>query len=259
MKLSFLNQNKPLITCMIRDNTPNKCIGSIKNAIYDGADAFGLHLSCLEKQYHNEENYKLIFSKMGQRPVYLTNYRSGIFSEEHDRINLNELLDALKAGGTICDVMADSFKPSPMEITYDTEAIKKQMAYIDEVHAIGKEVLMSSHVLKFLPTEKVLDIAFEHKKRGADISKIVVWSDNEDEEMQNIITTHELKKQLDIPFLFLSCGSHYKIHRIITPMLGGCMALCVQQHTESSAKYKPVLRAVKALYDNADYRPDIII
>lgn len=37
------------------------------------------------------------------------------------------------------------------------------------------------------------------------------------------------------------------------------MHLCVQQHEAASAKYKPVLRAAKQIFDCADYMPDIIV
>ena len=38
---------------------------------------------------------------------------------------------------------------------------------------MGKEVLMSSHINKFSSKEEVFKVVNEHKKRGADISKIV--------------------------------------------------------------------------------------
>ncbi len=255
---TFAKQDKPLLTCMVRDTTPDGCIATIRNAIYDGADAFGLHLSCLGNQYHNEDSYKIIFAKMGQRPVYLTNYRGGESAEKTDEQRMEELLVALKAGGTVCDVMGDTFDPSSMELTENIDAINKQMQFIDEVHKIGKEALISSHIMKFLTTEEVLKIALEHQRRGADISKIVVTANNE-EEMQNLYTTYALKKELQIPFLFLSCGTHYKIHRNVGHMLGNCMTLCMQQHTADSAKFKPVLRAMKQVYDYADYLPDILL
>ena len=79
----------------------------------------------------------------------------------------------------------------------------------------------------------------------------------EEEELENINTLHLLKKELGIPFLFLSCGTHYKLQRLVGPMMGGCMHLCVQQHEETSAKCKPVLRAAKQVMDYADYLPDV--
>ena len=259
MKPSFLNQNKPLLTNMVRDDNPDMCIATVKNAIYDGADAFGLHLSCLKPEYRNADSYSRIFAAMGQRPVYLTNYRGGTNENLSDEKCMEVLVEALEAGGTLCDIMGDAFDRSPMELTRNPQAIAKQMELIDRVHALGKEVLMSSHVLQFLPAEQVLEIAMTHQERGADIAKIVTAAYSEEEELENLATTHCLKKELKIPLLFLSCGTHYKLHRLMGPMLGGCMQLCVQQHDANSAKFKPVLRAYKQVFDNADYLPDIIV
>ena len=48
-------------------------------------------------------------------------------------------------------------------------AIDKQMRLIDKIHQMGKEALMSSHVLKFASAATVLEIAYEQQRRGADI------------------------------------------------------------------------------------------
>ena len=174
MKLSFLNQNKPLLTNMVRDETTGKCIAAVKNAIYDEADAFGLHLSCLKPEYRNAESYKRIFAAMGQRPVYLTSYRGQSNENLSDESCMEVAVEALEAGGTLCDIMGDAFDRSPMELTHDRQAIAKQKELIDRVHCLEKEVLMSSHVLRFLPAEQVLEIALAHQERGADITKSIV-------------------------------------------------------------------------------------
>ena len=156
-------------------------------------------------------------------------------------------------GATLIDVLGDLYCPTKYEITTDPVAIEKQKALIDEIHARGCEVLMSSHVLEFRSGEEVLAIAREHQARGADISKIVTFANTEEEELENLKTTALLRRELDIPFLFLSGGTHCKLHRTIGPMLGSCMWLTVQQHDECSAKFQPVCRAVRDIASNLDY------
>ena len=75
-------------------------------------------------------------------------------------------MELADCGATLCDVMGDYFDPCEGELTMNEEAVKKQMALIDALHARGAEVLMSSHVLKFTPAERVLEIAREHERRG---------------------------------------------------------------------------------------------
>ena len=80
-------------------------------------------------------------------------------------------MELAQSGATLVDIMGDLFCRHPEELTEDTEAIEKQMKLIQEIHAAGAEVLMSSHILKFTPAERVLEVALEQKRRGADILK----------------------------------------------------------------------------------------
>ena len=65
------------------------------------------------------------------------------------------------------------------------------------------------------------------------------------------------KKELKIPFLFLSSGTHSKIHRMIGPQLGCVTYLTVREHDRAAVPTQPTIRAAKAVRDNLDYLPDI--
>ena len=259
MKPSFLNHTKPLVTSMIQADDPNRCIAMIKNSIYDGADAFGIQLCRIKKEYKTEQHLTSMFASTAQRPIYITNYRYGYNQGATDEECMDGLVDGLKFGATLGDIVGDTFDRSALEITGNRTAINKQKSLIDKIHNMGKEVLISSHTGQFLPWEKVLEIAYQHQQRGADISKIVTAANSEEEEMENLRITTLLKKELKIPFLFLSGGTHYKIHRMVGPMLGCVAYLCVHQHDELSTKSQPILKSVRAVLDNTDYLPDICI
>jgi 3-dehydroquinate dehydratase type I len=169
---------------------------------------------------------------------------------------MNGLLEGLKLGGTLGDIMGDTFDRSPNELAKNPTAIDKQKKLIDEIHNMGKSVLMSSHLYRYAEAEEVLDIAYEHQKRGADIAKIVTVANSEAEEAENIRITSLLKKELKIPFLFLSGGTHYKVHRLVSPMLGSCMSLCVWQYDELATRSQPPLKFVRFVTDNMDYTLD---
>ena len=87
----------------------------------------------------------------------------------------------------------------------DPAAIEKQKKLIETIHEKGAKVLMSSHVFTFTPAERVLEIALEHQRRGADICKIVTGADTMEEQIENLRIIRLLKHVLTIPFLFL-CG-----------------------------------------------------
>jgi len=146
--------------------------------------------------------------------------------------------------------MGDYYDIQPDELAVDEEAIKKQMELIDKLHKKGAEVLMSSHVRKFIPAERVLEIAFEHQRRGADICKIVVGAENMEQQIENIRIANLLKEKLDIPFLFLSVGKYSGILRRIGGELGCCMYLCVYEQDELSIKNQPLVKNIKAIRDN---------
>lgn len=255
MKPTFLNQSRPLITCMIQATNPTDAISMIRNAAFDGCDAYGLQVCRLAPEYQTKETLRKIMKPMGAKPCYVTNYRHGYNAGKTDDELAAGLLFLQQCGGNLMDVMGDLFCPDPMELTMDEAAIEKQMQLIDTIHARGGEVLMSSHVLRFIPAEEVLRIAKEQERRGADIIKIVTGASTEEEELENLRITTLLRKELKKPFLFLS-GGRSKLHRTIGPMLGCCMWLTVQQHDALSTKGQPVCRAIRAIADNFDYLPE---
>lgn len=258
MKLSFLNNPNPHFVAMIQKDNPDEAINIVRNSIYDGATAFGLQVESMRPEFQNVQSVRSIMTHMGERPVYLTNYRYNHNAGKSDETLAEELCEYAKGGATLVDVMGDMFCPSKDEIALDATAIDKQKALIERIHQNGGEVLMSSHTMRFMTGEEVLELTLRQKERGADIAKIVTAANSEEEELENLKTTQLLKKELSIPFLFLSGGSHYKKHRMLGPIFGCTMYLCVQDHYCGSTKTQPILRAVRTVYDNFDYKPDRI-
>ena len=123
------------------------------------------------------------------------------------------------------------------------------MKLIDALHQKGAEVLISSHVLKYIPAERVLEIALEHQRRGADISKIVTGADTIEQQIENLKIVNLLKENLKIPFLFLSGGECHILRRI-GGELGCCMYLCVYEYDELATPSQPLLKNAKAIRDN---------
>ena len=109
-------------------------------------------------------------------------------------------------------------------------------------------MLMSSHILKFTPAERVLEIALEHQRRGADICKIVTGAETTAQQIENLRIINLLKENLKIPFLFLS-GGECRVLRRIGGALGCCMYLCVHEYDEYATKSQPLLRDVKSIRD----------
>ena len=247
---TFLSYEKPLLTCMVQADNPDRIKELIDLSLPEGAEAFGMQFCQLKKEYRNKKTYRELFEYASPMPVYVTNYRNRISNvEKSDDVLAAELVELAECGATLCDVMGDYFDHCEGELTMNEEAVKKQMKLIDELHKRGAEVLMSSHVLKFTPAERVLQIALEHQRRGADICKIVTGAENTDQQIENLRIIALLKEKLDIPFLFLSGGECHLLRRI-GGELGSCMYLCVHEHDELATSVQPLLRNVKAIRDN---------
>lgn len=245
-KPTFLIYEKPLLTCMVQANTPERIKELIDASLPEGAEAIGMQFCQLKVEYRNEKTYRELFAYT-DLPIYVTNYRNHISNiGKSDDVLAAELVELAECGATLCDVMGDYFDACEGELTMNKDAIKKQIHLIDELHGRGAEVLMSSHVLKFTPAERVLEIALEHERRGADICKIVTGAENTEQQIENLRIINLLKENLKIPFLFLA-GGECRILRRIGGSLGCCMYLCVHEYDELATKSQPLLRDMKIL------------
>lgn len=248
-KATFLTYDKPLLTAMVQEKTPEDAICVIMDSLYDGADAFGIQLCNLLPEYRDEETLRKIFSYCEGKPIYITSYRGHQSKGMTDDECMDLLLMGLRAGATLCDVMGDTFHPETDQLTFDPEAVEKQKALINKIHEMGGEVLISTHTSRYFTEEEVLTYARAQIERGADVVKIVSKANSEEEQMAALQIIHRLKKELDKPFLFLVGGSHTRLVRQIGPALGVCMYLCVQRYFPVTAKAQPQLRATKAIRD----------
>ncbi len=248
MKRSFLNSDRAIITVMVQAKTPDRIKELMDKSLPEGAEAFGMQFEQLLPEFRNKETYRKLFSYT-DKPVYVTNYRNGRNEGKSDDVLADELLELAESGATLCDVVGDLFCKSPYELATDADAVKKQMELIDKLHKKGAEVLMSSHVFKFTPAEKVLEIALEHQKRGADIAKIVTGAETMEQQLENLKIINLLKEKLSIPFLFLCCGECHILRRI-GGEIGCSMYLTVYEYDELATPVQPLLKNVKAIRDN---------
>ena len=249
MKATFLQYQKPLLCCMIPDTTPDSAISSIINAHYDGADAFGIQLESWKPEYLNEETMRRVFKACLGKPIYVTSYRLHSNAGKTDDECAEVLFTAIRAGATMVDVMADTYDPQPYEMTHNPEAVAKQKALIERFHAAGAEVLMSSHTHTHLSEDEAVEYAKAQKERGADVCKIVNFSNTPDEEQENIRAILRIKKEVGGKFLFLATGEYCHTIRQIGTSLGVCMWLCVQK----AVREQPQLRAMKQVQDSLFY------
>ena len=250
MRPSFLNHDKPLLCAMIQCATPDECCEKIRLSLNAGAEAIAIQLDRLQRDLRTPAHLKQIFSACDGKPIYVTSYRSGENIGMTDDECVELLLLALECGATLFDIMGDLYAhPAPYELTFDEEAIKKQMALIDKIHRAGGEVLMSCHTGKSLTLEENLMIAREQARRGADVIKIVNTAKSADDIPVYINAIQKIVRETGKKLLFLASGKA-EIIRYIGPSFGVCMYLTVIYHSELDTAEQPKLRCARAIRDN---------
>jgi 3-dehydroquinate dehydratase len=246
---------RPKTLTIAHDRTIEGCIGTFRNAEYEGTDAFGVMINTLDLGERSEDKLRSLFNYAGDKPVLAMNYRDQrpdlppITDEEI----VESLITSVRAGADMVDLMGDLFDPNPIELTRDPAAIDKQKALVDRIQGMGAKVLASSHTWKFMTTEETVEHFHALKSIGADMVKIAMCA-NSDEEADSVFhTTISLRSALDIPYIYICMGQYGKRHRMMAPMLGAEYALCVQQYTADSHREQVLLRSARAVYSNVDW------
>ena len=249
MQKSFLHREKPPAVLLFSAETEKNAIETIRKAVEQGAEGFCIQTEVLHPEYRNRSTYERLIRAAGDLPVYVTNYRYFSNIGLSDEAIAQGLLEMAESGAALCDIQGDLFRPSPGEITTEAEAVERQCKLVEQLHARGAEVLMSSHVYRFTEAERVLEIAECQQARGVDVVKIVTGAENQDQQLENLRITHLLKERLSVPYLFLS-GGCCDLHRQVGPMLGCCMYLCSMDDSGENPPEQPMLRKVKRIRDN---------
>jgi len=253
MRPSFLRLQAPYLAAIVAEATPEQTIASILNGEHAGAEAFAVDLSLWERGALTREVLARVFHCTG-RPTMPLCYRSRHLSAEEmdDGARAELMLLTIDAGAAACDIMGDMYAPAPRERTRDERAIGKQKRLIERMHAKGAEVLMSSHAQnEFIPAEDVLEHLLDFRSRGADIAKIVVRADDEEELLEAFRTTVLLKRELKAPFVHLCSGKYGRLQRYVAPMLGAQLTFGVCGYSEHGVQ--PVVGAARHVLDELNW------
>ena len=200
----FEKDDRPLICTTVKGDDADQFIGRMKELREQGTDAFLLRLEYLLPENRTEDIFRKIISAADGMPVYATDYRRfDKYTDEDDDCKAKALLAAARAGADLLDVPGNMFTNEEFELTQDPAAVEQQRKLIDAIHALGKKVLMSTHVDQYLPREEVFSIAEAQQARGADVLKIVTRSDSAKELTENLEMTRVLSEKMDAAILFL--------------------------------------------------------
>ena len=264
-KISGLDS--PIIAGVVRERTVKGAIAEIKNCMYDGAGMIDLHMSCIENL--TLEALKEIVNSTSL-PVLALNYNRTYdwqdknFSEQE---RVDSFLLAVEAGAAGVDMQGYTFhepsrdgfcgedkysftKGNPKEVVTDDAIISKQTEFIEQIHSMGSEVLLSCHPGIPMNCRQVVELALFLEKRNPDIIKIVTSAINEDDLVESFKTMTQLKKEVKTPVSFHVNGKIGSLSRIVNPILGSKVIFCVDRFSESSTMEQLDLKTVKTVIDN---------
>ncbi len=256
-KRSFASLQRPIITCILCERTVEEAIATIKNGEFAGAHAFAIHLEALGSSNLTDENMHRI-AEATRHPIMFLHYRGSekwpcSFTDEE---RAEVLKRAIKCGASAIDITADMFCASPLEFTNDSDAVARQRRCIDEVHDMGGEVVMSSHIYEPRTCEQVLEHLKAVESRGADFAKIVTMANTEEEFVEAIRTTLALRKEMRIPFIHL-CGGKFALpHRYLSPSLGNALTFCVQRYSADFTTVQPPLQNMLGILERYNWHID---
>lgn len=268
MRKSFASLNAPVLAGVLRRHDPNELKADIRNFELHGATALDFHLSCLDEPYRNLDTFREIVS-FAKLPVLALNYRvhrdGQLDQTEEERVGL--MMDCFEAGAAGIDMQGYTFNRAadespvahdsrysftegdPFEIVTDDATIAKQVAVIDEVHAKGGEVLLSTHTRVPMHTEQLIDLVRFLKPRNPDILKIVTRADTAEQMVESFESMVALKKELDIPVHLHCVGPMGKLTRVVNPLLGGFLVFCNDGNHPECNFDQLDLQTMRLIYD----------
>ena len=253
MKRSFFNRTDCAIASLFNiDGDRAKNLENIRRSVAEGADAIAIQMMPLPLEMRTVDYYRELMDAAPELPFMFINYRSDCVHGNDDEARQKYLLDAVRAGAEVVDVMGDLFDPSCYELTLDRKAVQKQKDLIAQIHDLGGKVVMSSHMPHARTAEEILWHLREEESRGADLLKIVTRADTGDELAEAMRATAILKQALDKPFIQLCNGKFSRIHRYMGPKLGCAVAFALLDETPES---QPSIRNFKTVLQTINFPP----
>ncbi|KAF5035934.1 3-dehydroquinate dehydratase [anaerobic digester metagenome] len=131
-----------------------------------------------------------------------------------------------------------------IELFSHEESLRKAVAFAHEKHI---KVVMSNHDFHKTPDkDEIIKRLVKMQENGADISKIAVMPTCDDDVLELLSATMEVKNKYGFPCITMSMGRLGAITRLSGELFGSCMTFAVVKNTSapgqiSAAKVKDVL------------------
>jgi|GEM_PF-1670036 len=283
---SFAEQER-MFAGVVKESTVEEVIAAIDMCEEKGAMGIDLHINYLnDSGLLTEENLQKI-CRSTELPILAINYDSDM--SQADR--LETLLLAARAGCAAVDLPGFMYCATatsatqtaenvayweklgydmsfvgtkPSETVLDPAIIEQQKAYVDQVHALGAEVLRSFHVKTVFTAEQAVAYLHFQNQIGADVLKLVGYGYTKEDVAACVEACMTLRDdaQMQTKFSYhISGGVGGRITRILCPVFyGSYIAFCYPVLTDrQDANQLDLDMAVQCLTAKEDAVKDIPI
>lgn len=271
---------RPFIVTSSSDRSIPALVRTIKQAEYDGARAFEVHLPLVG--FPDTEVIRRI-TEVTPYPIYAT-CRRGRFYEllgvedsfdftEMERVEL--LVEAVEAGFDGVDIELDTFDPTsgpasfttegiaayatdpdsePAEITDNPDAVARQREVVEQIHDAGGDIMISCHTYTHLDPAATMAIGERIEARGADFAKIVGYDATMDDLLDTLAAQLRLNEEIDIPYALMAIGEVSRIHRPISPIFGAAWVFAQPELTPGGFHSWPLVENAREVLQRVDWR-----
>ena len=250
LKRSFINRQETAVALLYKPHSAAQAVAGALSAESAGADGIAIEISAMPESDRSIDVFRKIITSV-PLPFMFINYRKDCICGNDDEGRQRYLLTAAEAGAEVIDVMGDLYAPAYRELTFDSVAVARQKALIDEIHARGALALISSHATgEFVPPEDVLEMMKVQSSRGADILKVVTKTDTEEEFLEACRTLVLLHRELDKPFIYLASGRFGKMIRYMGPKFGVAVEFAVYDYDTEGIYKQPTIHSFRKVMEH---------
>lgn len=269
---------------MIIERNAEDTVRAIRIAESHGAYGFMVYVSCMDPQERTLEKLERIMH-CTDKPILTIAYGSNtFFPQNFTSQNMADILMlSVQAGAAAVDMPGYLFddyngttqalknnrayweekgydmsfvSASPKEVCGDPAVLAEQKKFIDGIHALGGEVLISVHAGVAMTSEQIVALNEFIKDQNADIIKLVLSGSSKETVIEHLKACIELEKRQNAGTFDCKFSVHGQstLSRLMCPMFGSYIAFCVDRYTEVETNIQIELDTMLAILNSPELK-----
>lgn len=227
-------RKRPLIAVPVTEKSEREIIEAFKRLSEKGADLIEWRADCFSDP-DDKGAVERILSSSPENLLFTvrTKDEGGFFSGSTEDYH------------SILGLAAKTKRPSII----DLELSKASASFVDELKSFGARVLVSYHDFSITPSfQEMEDILYSMKDNGADILKLAVTAQNDEDAIRLLSFSESFKRQNpDADIITISMGTCGILSRIGGFLTGSCITFAAEDKEKASAPGQLTLEDMKTV------------